>query len=514
LGDGHLTATTGALHVAIDLGAGSGRALVGGVDAAGFRFVEVHRFHYPPRRIAGHLRWDIAGLTDGLRAGLRCARAAALGLGAPLVSVGVDSWGVDYAILDEDGRLVEEPMCYRDERTGGAMDAVFAIVPSDEIFRRTGIQFLPFNTIYQLWAHVRDGLSDRARHLLLMPDFCHHHLCGSLVSERTNASTTQLLDARTGRWDDQLFDRLSLPRRLMPDVVDAGTSIGMLRAELCAELSIARMAVVAPGTHDTASAIAGTPLARGWAYISSGTWSLVGVERREPLLTAEASRAGLTNEAGVFGSVRLLTNVMGLWLLESCRREWQAEGRAQDLPRLLEAVAQVPEFAGVVFPDDRRFFAPDSMVRGLRAALAETGQPDTDDPVRLTKIILDSLALRYAAVVATIERVTGRPIPGIHVVGGGSLNGYLNQATADASGREVLAGPVEATAIGNLLVQAIAAGSIGSLAEGRRLVADAHPPTRFEPRNPEHWAPAARLFDDVAGSGEVRFRRFAYRALP
>jgi rhamnulokinase len=265
--------------------------------------------------------------------------------------------------------------------------------------------------------------------------------------------------------------------------------------------------VVAPGTHDTASAVAGTPLGAGWAYISSGTWSLVGVERQEPLLSVDASRAGLTNEAGVSGTVRLLTNVMGLWLLESCRREWEAEGRPQALSPLLSAVARVEDVAGVVYPDDRRFLAPASMVRELRSALAESGQPNPDDPVRLAKAVLDSLALRYAAVVATIERVTGRPIPGIHIVGGGSLNSYLNQATADASGRDVLAGPVEATAIGNLFVQGMAAGSIGSLAEGRRLVAEAHPPVRFEPRSPKGWARAARMFDDLAAFGAEKSRK-------
>jgi rhamnulokinase len=411
------------------------------------------------------------------------------------------------------GCTAAPPICYRDERTSDAMKSVFDVVARDEIFERTGIQFLPFNTLYQLWAHVRDGMPKRARHLLLIPDFCHHHLCGSLVSERTNASTTQLLDARTGRWDERLFDRLGLPRRLMPDVVDAGTAIGTLRPELCAESGVAPMAVVAPGTHDTASAVAGTPLAQGWAYISSGTWSLVGVEQDAPLLTAEASRAGLTNEAGVFGSVRLLTNVMGLWLLESCRREWAAEGRGRHLSSLIAAVAQVSGVVGVVYPDDPRFFAPDSMVRAIRAALVATGQADIDDPVRLTRVILDSLALRYAAVVATIERVTGRAIPGIHVVGGGSLNSYLNQATADASGRAVLAGPVEATATGNLLMQAITAGTIESLDAGRRLVAVAHPPIRFEPRPGAGWARAARLFADIAASRgldsqgrRVRFR--------
>jgi rhamnulokinase len=433
--------------------------------------------------------------------GLQHARDATAARGARLVSVGVDSWGVDYALLDAEGRLTEDPICYRDERTDTAMDEVFALVARRDIYARTGIQFRQFNTLFQLWAHVRDGLPARAAHLLLLPDFCHHWLCGSMVSERTNASTTQLLSA-SGHWDDELFERLGLPRDLMPEVVDGGSTLGTLRPSLCRDLGLEPLSVVAPGTHDTASAVAGTPLAPGWAYISSGTWSLVGVERHAPLLSDAAERADLTNEAGVFGSVRLLANVMGLWLLESCRREWEREGRGCDLATLLAAVAQVPEPAGMVFPDDRRFFAPTSMVRALRAALTRTGQADTHDPVSLTKVILDSLALRYASVVARIEQVTGQAIPGIHIVGGGSLNSYLNQATADASGRPVLAGPVEATAIGNLIVQAHAAGAIRSLAEGRQLVAGAFPPARFEPRNPDRWARAAAVFRDITASAD------------
>ena len=503
MGDGHLTQTSDALHVAIDLGAGSGRAFVGGIGRAGLRFSEAHRFHYAPRRVDGHLRWDAGGLIDGLRTSLQRARDMAGNVALPLVSIGVDSWGVDYAFVDADGRLVEEPVCYRDERTDDAMERVFAVVSRREIFERTGIQFHQFNTLYQLWAHVREGLPGGTRRLLLMPDFCHHVLCGSLVSERTNASTTQLLGVRTGQWDDVLFDRLGLPRHLMPEIVTAGTAIGTLRPELCVDLGVGAMTVVAPGTHDTASAVAGTPLEPGWAYISSGTWSLVGVECDEPLLSGNVERTDLTNEAGVFGNVRLLTNVMGLWLLDSCRREWEAEARGLDLSSLLAGVELLPESAGVVFADDRRFFAPESMVRALRGALRDTGQADTDDPVRLTKIILDSLALRYSAVVAAIEGVTGQTIPGIHIVGGGSMNAYLNQATADASGREVLAGPVEATAAGNLLVQAIAAGTIGSLAEGRRLVALANPPTRFEPRHPDRWARAARVYGDIAARADA-----------
>jgi rhamnulokinase len=483
------------VYVAIDLGAGSGRVLVGSVAASGLRLTEVHRFHYDPRRVAGHLRWDAASLTRGLSTGLRRARDLAVMEGDRLVSVGVDSWAVDYALLDREGGLIEDPICYRDARTDTAMNEVFAVVPRGDVYARTGIQFQPFNTIYQLWAHVREGLPARAAHLLLIPDYCHHWLCGALVSERTNASTTQLLSP-SGRWDDDLIGRLGLPRSLMSEVVDAGTRLGTLRPTLCGDLGLEPLSVVAPGTHDTASAVAGTPLEPGWAYISSGTWSLVGVERDAPLISETVLTAGLTNEAGVCGSVRLLTNVMGLWLLESCRREWEREGRGQDLSTLLAAVEQRPESAGVVFPEDRRFFAPTSMVRALRAALKRTGQDDTDDPIRLTKVILDSLALRYASVVAQIEHVTGHAIPGIHIVGGGSLNHYLNQATADASGRDVLAGPVEATAIGNLLVQAHAAGAIRSLTEGRQLIARTFPPTRYRSQNPDRWARVARLFSD------------------
>lgn len=497
MADGHPRLEGDPLHVAIDLGAGSGRAFVGGVGSAGLRLTEVHRFHYSPRRVDGHLRWDIDALTAGVQEGLGRARTVAEGLRAPIVSIGVDSWAVDYALLDVDGHLVEDPICYRDERTADAIDAVLASVPRDEMYARTGIQFQPFNTLYQLWAHVRDGLSDRAAHLLLMPDFCHHLLCGSLLSERTNASTTQLLDVRTGRWDEQLFDRLHLPRHLMPDIVAAGTTLGTLRPELSGGRGGPPVVVVAPATHDTASAVAGTPLAPGWAFISSGTWSLVGIERTEPLLSEAAARANLTNESGVFGSVRLLANVMGLWLLESCLREWHQEGRGQDLASLLKAVARVPESAGVVFPDDGRFFAPTSMTRALRASLTDSGQAETDDPVRLTKLILDSLALRYASVVDRIEQLTGHAIEGLHVVGGGSQNDYLNQATANASGRPVLAGPVEATATGNLIVQAIATGELASLDEARRLLSGTLTLRRFEPRDRGRWIEPSRRYRDL-----------------
>jgi rhamnulokinase len=476
--------------------------MLGGFGDGQPRLREVHRFEYAPRRREGHLRWDFLRLEEGLHAGLLRAREAAAAEDARLDSVGVDSWGVDYGLLDGAGRMLEEPICYRDCRTDGEMERVFARVPREEIFRRTGIQFLQLNTLYQLAAHVREGLSPRAHRLLMVPDLCHHLLCGSVSGERTNASTTQLLNARAAAWDDELFSSLGLPRRLMPELVAAGTALGRLTPELCSELGLEALEVIAPATHDTASAVAGIPLAPGWAYISSGTWSLVGVERDAPLLDPAVLEANFTNEAGAFGTVRFLENVMGLWLLESCRKEWGVS----DLDALLHAADQIAGFAGFVFPDAPRFFHPDSMVRELRTSLAETGQAAPEDRASLTKVILDSLALRYASVVRTIERLIGCDVPGIHVVGGGSQNDYLNQATANAAGRPVLAGPVEATAIGNLLVQSIARGEVESLAEGRRLVGQAVPLRRFSPKDAAAWEEAARRYQAVeaAVSGSSR----------
>ena len=415
-------------------------------------------------------------LFDGIRAGLRDAAKIARASGFQLASVGVDSWGVDYGLLDNEGSLVEEPIAYRDDRTVGIMDDVFLRLSREAIFARTGIQFLALNTLYQLAAHSRKGLPAPAARLLLMPDLCHHMLCGSLTSERTNASTTQLLNVRTGEWDEALATAAGIPLLLLPELIDAGTDLGPVRAEL----GFGSLRVIAPATHDTASAIVGTPLEPGWAYISSGTWSLVGVELTEPLTHDEVLRANFTNERGVNGTLRFLTNVMGLWILESCRREWGMDSPEQ-LATLLEAVASRRDEGRTVFPDAPRFFNPRSMTAELRAALAEAGHPAPDDPVGLAKVILDSLAARYASVVDTLEALTGRAIPGIHIVGGGSQNDYLNQATANAARRPVMAGPVEATALGNLLVQSLASGTISSIAEGRRAIAASLSPRRFEP---------------------------------
>jgi rhamnulokinase len=474
------SAFRGALRVAIDLGAGSGRAMLGRLVEDGLDLREVHRFRYEPRERDGHLRWDFDLILEGVEAGLKAAAGAARDLGGRVQSVGIDSWAVDYALFDSAGALCEQPVCYRDARTATVMDDVFEIVSREAVFTRTGIQFLPFNTLFQLFAHAREGLPATAARLLMIPDALHFRLTGAAAGERTNASTTQLLNAATGEWDVELFQRLQLPIGLMPPLRAAGSRMGPLLFSWREHPGLEATSVIAPATHDTASAVAGTPLREGWAYISSGTWSLVGVERATPLITPAVAAANFTNEGGAFGTIRLLKNVMGLWILESCRKEWPA--RPYD--ELLAAVAQTAESPGLIDPDHPRFFNPSSMTREVVGALAEAGRPAPSDPVLLAKVVLDSLAARYAEVVGTIESLTGRRVEGIHVVGGGSLNGYLNQATADAARRPVLAGPVEATAAGNLAVQAIADGELPSLAAARERIAAGVEPRKYEPRRP------------------------------
>lgn len=331
----------------------------------------------------------------------------------------------------------------------------------------------------------------------MMPDLCHHWLSGSWTGEETNASTTQLLDASTRQWANAVFARLGLPRHLMPPVLPAGTRLGPLRAERRATCGLGAVPVVAPATHDTASAVVGTPLQPGWAYVSSGTWSLIGVERESPLITPETAAANFTNEAGVGGSVRLLTNVMGLWILEGCRREWRARGDDGDLERLITGAASLERCDGYIDPDAPRFLHPQRMAEEVRAALRESRQIPSDDPIRLTRVILDSLACRYACAVDTLESLTGAALPGIHIVGGGSRNRWLNQATANAAGRPVVAGPVEATAAGNVIVQAIAMGTLPSLAEGRRRVARTARMWRYEPADAGAWREARQRFAEA-----------------
>ncbi len=488
---------TKSLYIAIDLGAGSGRVFLAGVAADEFLLEEVRRFYYPPAREAQHLRWNFTKIFTEIKVGLRQASARAESLGRRIQSLGVDSWAVDYGLIDNAGQLVEDPVCYRDERTQGVMEKVFEEVPRDEIFARTGIQFLNFNTLFQLYAHQQSGVPESAAQLLLIPDLINFFLTGKAATEYTNATTTQMVSAQTATWDVEMLERLRLPVHLLTETIAAGTNLGALKPRLAEELGLQGVEVVAPATHDTASAVIGAPMAEGWAYISSGTWSLVGVERESVLINPEVARHNFTNEGGAFGKIRFLKNVMGLWILESCRKEWQAQGVAVDYESLLAEGEADEGFGGLIFPDDARFFNPPSMLEAIAEQLRETGQSFSASPPSLTKIILDSLAFRYASVLRAIESLTNQEINGVQIVGGGSLNDYLNRATAEATGKTVLAGPAEATVTGNVLVQAIVGGRFPTLAEARQHIASNVRLNKFAPRRSPAHKEAARRFAEI-----------------
>jgi rhamnulokinase len=401
---------------------------------------------------------------------------------------------VDYGLVDSAGELCAEPICYRDKRTEAVIPKVFDRIPRELIYARTGIQVLVFNTLFQLAAHVQAGIPKSAVRLLLFPDLIHFFLTGKAVTEYTNATTTQMLNAWTAKWDLELIERLSLPAGLLTEIVPAGTELGPLKSSLAEDLCLQDAQVVAPATHDTASAVAGIPLEEDFVYISSGTWSLIGVERDQPLIDLNTARQNFTNEGGAFGTIRFLKNVIGLWIFESCRREWRSQGIEIAYGRVLRSLDVQQCSPSLIFPDDPRFLDPPSMLAAITEQLNETGQSVPADLDAWTKLILDSLAFRYASVVRTIESLTGRGIKGVHIVGGGSQNDYLNHATANTTAVPVCAGPVEATAIGNVVVQAIRAGRFKCLSEARNYIATHIQMKKFVPCPSPSWQVAAHRY--------------------
>jgi sugar (pentulose or hexulose) kinase len=457
---------------AVDLGASGGRVMTGRVGPGALRLGEAHRFGNEPVRLLGTLHWDILRLYADLLDGLRTAATA------DLASVGIDSWGVDYGLLGPDGALLGNPVHYRDGRTDGVADAVAARIGAAQLYAVTGIQQQPFNTINQLTAAARAGQLDGAQTMLLIPDLLAYWLTGEIGAELTNASTTQLLDARAQSWADGLIRAAGLPGRLFPPLRRPGSIIGVLRRP-----DLPAVPVIAVGSHDTASAVVAVPAERpDFGYISSGTWSLVGMELDAPVLTEASRAANFTNEAGVDGTVRYLRNVMGLWLLQESVRGWASAGQPVGLPGLLAAAARQPPLRTVVDPDDPVFLPPGDMPGRIAAAARRTGQPVPDGPAALVRCILDSLALAYRRALRQVQELSGRQISVVHVVGGGSRNDQLLQLTADACGLPVRAGPAEATALGNILVQARALGAApGDLASLRALVRATQELRCFEP---------------------------------
>jgi rhamnulokinase len=462
---------------AVDIGASSGRVMVATVSEEHVELEEVHRFRNGGVRVAGRLQWDVLALYDGVLEGLRLAARQV----PRLDSVGIDTWAVDYGLLDADGELLSNPVHYRDARTEGVAARVAERAGgAAALYTRTGIQDLPFNTVNQLVAEQGSARLAAARTLLLVPDLLAYWLTGgpaggAVGAEVTNASTTQLLDARTRTWDLDLVRRLGLDPVLLPPLREPGTVLGELSADVLGQIGLTGpVPVVAVGSHDTASAVVGTPGQGRFAYVSSGTWSLVGTELGAPVLTEASRRANFTNEAGVDGTVRYLRNVMGLWLLQESLRTWQERGEGVDLGALLTAAAAEPSGRSPFDVDDPRLLPPGDMPARIGELCRESGAPAPTTPPQVARAVVDALAVAHRDAVLDLERLTGSTVDTVHVVGGGSQNALLCQATADACGRPVVAGPVEATALGNVLVQARTVGvDLGDLEEVRELARSA-----------------------------------------
>jgi rhamnulokinase len=463
---------------AVDLGASSGRVMVAAFDAGGVELHEVHRFANRPVRVHGTLHWDALALWGGVLDGLRiAARTGALS------GIGVDSWAVDYALLDADGAMLGNPVHYRDARTDGVAEAVDGLVPSEELYSLTGVQRLPFNTVYQLYAARDTAALREAAALLMIPDLFGYWLTGQRGGEITNASTTGLFDVRGREWSTDLAKRLGLPAELLPKVREPGEPLGATLAPVAAELGSAEVPVWTVASHDTASAVLGVPAAdERFAYISCGTWSLVGVELDAPVTTEAARTANFSNELGVDGSVRFLRNVMGLWLLQESVRTWERAGPSVDLPALLAQAAQLPARRSVIDPDRPQFLPPGDMPGRIQDECRRTDQPVPQTRAELARCILDSLAAAYRRAVRAAAELSGSSVTAVHLVGGGAQNALLCQLTADACELPVVAGPVEAAAYGNVLVQARAAGVLhGDRTELRALLRDTDTVT-YQPR--------------------------------
>ncbi len=470
--------------LAFDLGAASGRAIIAAIANGNIALEEVHRFPTRQVTVDGHLRWDLPYLFDELKNGL--ARAVERGHG-DIESVGIDTWGVDFGLIGKDGLLLDLPYAYRDHRTDGMMEKVFERMSGEEIYSSTGIQMMQINSLYQLFAMSRSNpeLLESCDKLLFMPDLLVYLLTGEKHSEYTIASTSQMLNAKERRWEEKIFSRLNLPVEIMPPIVYPGKVIGTILPGIVNEVGLKKdVKVVAVGSHDTASAIAAVPVAgENWAYLSSGTWSLVGVESESPIIRSDLMNE-FTNEGGVGGKITFLKNVTGLWLLQETQRNWKEKGEEYSFNQLVKMARVSSGVGSIVDPDDPSFLNPPDMPSAIKAYCRNAGARVPESNGEIVRCIFDSLAAKYDSVLAKIGELTGRRVDVLHILGGGSQNELLNQLTADACGIPVMAGPSEATALGNVMVQAIAAGEVDSVARGRELVASSFPSRRFSPAAP------------------------------
>jgi len=488
------------IYVGIDMGAASGRIVAGLWDGRTMALDELHRFPNGPVYLGDTMRWDVLHFWTEIQDGLA---AAGKKYSKKIISVGADTWGSDHVMLTKSGEILGQPFHYRDARTSGMMDKAFRAMPRAAIFSRTGTQFQPFNTLYQLLAMKEQSpeLLAQADCLLLIPDFIHWCLCGSRRAEFTNATTTQCLNPSIRKWAGDLLKKTGLPTSIFPKIVPPGTKLGTLRASVACQLGLEKIQVVAPATHDTASAVVGVPTVHSgktnWAYISSGTWSLMGVEVRQACLSPRVLELNMTNEGGFGGTYRLLKNIMGLWLVQQCKRSFDGRGGQSDYGELERAAAAARPLRSLLNVNHPQFYNPPDMPRAIQDFCRETGQYIPKTKGELIRCAYESLALQYRQTLGWLEELTGERIEVIHIVGGGSQNRILNQFTADACQRPVLAGPTEATIMGNLLVQAWSAGEIGSLSEMREVIRRSSSMTTNEPTDSDMWTVAANRFGQL-----------------
>lgn len=484
-------------YLAIDLGAESGRTIVGSLTGNQLSLTETHRFANTPVSAAGSLHWDVLNIWQEIKTGIGISSER---FSKTLVSVGLDAWGVDYALLDRSGALLGNPYHYRDNRTEGMLDEAFNRMPAAEIYAHTGCQFMQINTLYQLLAaSIRQPfLFDAASRLVMIPDLFNFWLSGEITNEFTVATTTQCYNPRQKDWVGDVLKAMQIPNHIFGSVIQSGASIGPLAARVSEETAAGNAQVILPACHDTGSAVVAVPAANpDFAWISSGTWSIMGAEVSEPLINDQTFAYNFTNEGGVFGTWRLSKNIMGLWLVQECRREWVRQGEELSYVELAKLASEAEPFMSVIDPDFERFLAPGDMPLRIQQFCAESGQTVPQSKGQIIRIALEGIALKYRLILERLEEITGKRLGVIHIFGGGIKNRLLNQFIADATQRTVIAGPVEATAIGNILVQAISLNHIGSLAEGRAIVQSSFTPEAYEPQQNAGWDTAYSVLRKV-----------------
>ena len=482
--------------LAFDLGATSGRSVIGTLQNGKIEIRELTRFPNGIMELHGKFYWNLLGLYEHLKEGL----LACVKEGITPDSIGIDTWGVDVVAIGGDGSILGMPRAYRDPYTEGAQERFFEIIPREEVYDKTGIQFMNFNTLFQIFAAVKEGYTPiiEAKRLLFMPDALSYMLTGKEICEYTIASTSQILNPRTAKLEVPLLEAAGVSAEIFPEVEMPGKVIGTLTDTLAAETGIGKVDVVAVAGHDTASAVAAVPAENErFAYLSSGTWSLMGIETKQPIISEESFRHNFTNEGGVEGTTRFLKNICGMWILEQCRKEWEREGKNYTYPQIVEMACSAGPFTTFINPDDSSFANPQSMLKAIEAFCLRTGQSAPQNDAQIIRTIFESLALRYREVLDILEEMSPFAIEVLHIIGGGSKNRLLNQFTANAIGKRVVAGPSEATAIGNVMMQARGAGVVGSLAEAREIIRTSIETEEFLPEEQEAWEAAYKRFQTI-----------------